>query len=135
MERYTISLEDELAAQFDAFIQSQGYKNRSEAMRDLIRDKLEQERQEVQPESECVGTLSYVYNHHERDLAKRLTHVHHDHHDLSVSTLHVHLDHDNCLENVVLRGKTPDVQAFADSIISQPGVKHGRLFMLGMELP
>lgn len=133
MERYTISVEDELAAKFDAFIQAQGYKNRSEAVRDLIRDKLEQERQEVQPDSECVGTLSYVYNHHERDLARRLTQTHHGHHDLSVSTLHVHLDHDNCLENVVLKGKTPDVQAFADSIISQPGVKHGRLFIIGTD--
>lgn len=133
MERYTISLEDELAAAFDAFIQSQGYKNRSEAIRDLIRDKLEQERQQVRPDNACVGTLSYVYNHHERDLARRLTQTHHGHHDLSVSTLHVHLDHDNCLESVVLKGQTAEVQAFADSIISQPGVKHGRLFTLSVE--
>ncbi|CAA6813826.1 MAG: Nickel responsive regulator NikR [uncultured Thiotrichaceae bacterium] len=133
MERYTVSLEDELAEEFEQFIQQRGYKNRSEAIRDLIRDKLKQERLEAEPDSQCVGCLSYVYNHHERDLSRRLTERHHGHHDISLSTLHVHLDHDNCLEAVILKGKTPEVQAFADGVISQPGVRHGRLFILPME--
>lgn len=132
MERYTVSLEDELAGEFEQFIQKHGYKNRSEAVRDLIRDKLKQERLESEPDSQCVGCLSYVYNHHERDLARRLTERHHGHHDISLSTLHVHLDQDNCLESVILKGKTPEVQAFADEVISQPGVRHGRLFILPM---
>nr|CAA6800449.1 MAG: Nickel responsive regulator NikR [uncultured Thiotrichaceae bacterium] len=133
MERYTVSLEDELAQEFEQFIQARGYKNRSEAIRDLIRDKLKQEHMIAEPNSDCVGCLSYVYNHHERDLARRLTERHHGHHDISLSTLHVHLDHDNCLESVILKGKTPEVQAFADGIISQPGVKYGRLFVLPLE--
>lgn len=133
MERYTVSLEDELAGEFEQFIQKRGYKNRSEAIRDLIRNKLKQERLETEPDSHCVGCLSYVYNHHERNLARRLTERHHGHHNISQSTLHVHLDQDNCLESVILKGKTPEVQAFADEVISQPGVRHGRLFILPMD--
>ncbi|PIE00078.1 MAG: nickel-responsive transcriptional regulator NikR [Thiothrix nivea] len=133
MERYTVSLEDELAGEFEQFIQKRGYKNRSEAIRDLIRNKLKQERLETEPDSYCVGCLSYVYNHHERNLARRLTERHHGHHNISQSTLHVHLDQDNCLESVILKGKTPEVQAFADEVISQPGVRHGRLFILPMD--
>ena len=133
MERYTVSLEDELAGEFEEFIQKRGYKNRSEAIRDLIRDKLKQEFIESEPDSDSVGCVSYVYNHHERDLARRLTEQHHGRHDLSLSTLHVHLDHDNCLESVILKGKTPEVQAFANKVISQPGVRHGRLFILPLD--
>ena len=133
MERYTVSLEDDLAKEFEQFIQLRGYKNRSEAVRDLIRDKLKQERLIEEPQSDCVACLSYVYNHHERDLSRRLAKSHHGHYDISLSTLHVHLDHDNCLESVILKGKTPEVQAFADQVISQPGVRHGRLFILPME--
>lgn len=130
MERYTVSLEDELADEFEQFIQQRGYKNRSEAIRDLIRDKLKQEWLETEPDSHCVGCLNYVYNHQERDLARRLTEAHHGHHDLNLSTLHIHLDNDNCLESVILKGTTSEVQAFADRVISQPGVRHGRLFVL-----
>lgn len=133
MERLTVSIEEELAAEFEQFIKKRGYKNRSEAVRDLIRDKLNQERLETDPDSESVGCLSYVYDHHERDLARRLTDQHHGHHHISLSTLHVHLNHDRCLESVVLKGKTPDIQAFADGVISQPGVEHGRLFMVPMK--
>ncbi|RVU85408.1 nickel-responsive transcriptional regulator NikR [Leucothrix sargassi] len=133
MERFTVSLEDELAKAFEQLIEERGYKNRSEAIRDLIRDKLSEKRIESEPDSESVGCLSYVYDHHERDLARRLTDQHHGHHDISLSTLHVHLNHDRCLESVVLKGKTPDIQAFADGVISQPGVKHGRLFMVPIE--
>lgn len=133
MERFTVSLEDELAEAFEALIEQRGYKNRSEAIRDLIRSALSEERLESEPESESVGCLSYVYDHHERDLARRLTDKHHGHHHISLSTLHVHLNHDRCLESVVLKGKTPDIQAFADGVISQPGVKHGQLFMIPIE--
>lgn len=133
MERYTVSLEDDLAEEFEQFIQNRGYKNRSEAVRDLIREKLMQEHIEAAPDSDCVGSVSYVYNHHERDLSRRLAEQHHGHHDISQATLHVHLDHDNCLESVLLRGKTSEVQTFADQLISQPGVRHGRLFILPFE--
>ena len=130
MQRMTITLDDELVREFEAFLQARGYNNRSEAIRDLIRARLEGERLAQQPAGDCVANLTYVYNHHERELAARLTRSHHEHHDLAVSTLHVHLDHDHCLESVVLRGPAARVQAFADAVITQPGVRHGRLTVL-----
>ncbi|MDH5544206.1 MAG: nickel-responsive transcriptional regulator NikR [Gammaproteobacteria bacterium] len=130
MERFTMSLEDDLAAQFDEFIKEKGYSNRSEAMRDLIRTRIEKERLNSDTQGACVATLSYVYNHHESELASRLTSAHHDHHDLTMSTTHVHLDHDNCLEMVILRGKISDVQQFSDSVMAVRGVRHGSLHMV-----
>jgi CopG family nickel-responsive transcriptional regulator len=130
MQRVTITLDDALNAAFERFRTQRGYGNRSEAVRDLIRERLEAERLQAEPAGYCVATLSYVYNHHERELSGRLTRAHHAHHDLAVSTLHVHLDHDHCLETVVLRGPYDRVRVFADAVIAQPGVHHGRLSVL-----
>ena len=134
MERMTISLDEALAGEFDQFIKQHGYRNRSEAVRDLIRLKLESERLERQQTGECIGTLTYVYNHEERELSRRLTTLQHEHHDLAISTLHVHLDHDNCLETVVVQGKTRQVRAFADTIIARPGVRHGELYLIPVDV-
>ena len=82
----------------------------------------------------CVGTLSYVYNHHERQLAGRLTRMHHEHHDVTVSTMHSHLDHENCIEVVILRGPTAAVTAFAQSVIAQKGVRHGKFYPVPAEI-
>ena len=127
MQRITITLDDALVADFEAFLAAHGYGNRSEAIRDLIRERLDAERLGEDSAGDCLASLTYVYNHHQRDLAARLTDAHHDHHDLTVSTLHVHLDHENCMETVVLRGAADRVLAFADAVIAQPGVRHGRL--------
>jgi len=127
MQRITITLDDKLAEDFEAFRVRHGYGNRSEAFRDLIRERLGSEQLAEPSGAECLATLTYVYNHHERTLATRMTQVHHDHHDLSVSTLHVHLDHDNCLETVVLRGPVARVQELANTVIAQPGVRHAKL--------
>jgi len=134
VERITISLDDDLAAQFDQYLQQRSYKNRSEAMRDLIREKLEAERLQQSEQGDCVGTLTYVYNHHERELAARLTRAQHHHHDLASSTLHVHLDHDNCMETVVVNGPINRVREFADSVISRPGVRHGQLYVVPVDV-
>ncbi len=134
MERITISLDSALAEGFDRFTSAHGYHNRSEAIRDLIRQKLESERLEQHSEGECVGTLTYIYNHEERELSRRLTQVQHDHHDLAISTLHVHLDHDNCLETVVVMGSIHQVREFADSVISRPGVRHGKLYLVPVDV-
>ena len=104
MERLTISLDNQLSEQFDVFIRARGYTNRSEAMRDLIREHLETRAPGKGRGGHCVATLSYIYNHHENDLATRVTSVQHDHHDLTLSSMHVHMDHDNCLEVAILRG-------------------------------
>ena len=133
MERITISLDSTLADEFDRFISQHGYRNRSEAVRDLIRLKLESERLEQETKGDCVGTITYVYNHEERELASRLTTVQHEHHDLAVSTMHVHLDHDDCLETVVVNGPTAQVRRFADEVIARPGVRHGQLHLIPVQ--
>ncbi len=136
MERFTMSLEDDLAKQFDEFIKEKGYSNRSEAMRDIIRDRLEHTRlhDSAAGNGKCVANLSYVYNHHESGLASKVVDSHHQHHDLTVSTLHVHLDHDNCLETVILKGDVADVRAFADTIKAVRGIRHGHLHMVPVEV-
>ncbi len=134
MERLTISIEDQLAKQFDDFIRARGYSNRSEAVRDLIRERLETERLENWDEGHCVATLSYIYNHHESELASRLTSVQHEHHDLTLSSMHVHMDHDNCLEVVILRGSIQNVRTFANLVMAARGVRHGKLHMVPVEI-
>lgn len=126
-ERFTISLDARLAREFDALIRARGYQNRSEAVRDILRQQLETHRLRTDQAPFCVGSLSYIYNHHERELAERLTAYQHDHHDLVVSTMHAHLDHENCIESVIVRGRTRDVRRFADALMAQPGVRHGAL--------
>jgi CopG family nickel-responsive transcriptional regulator len=130
MQRITITIDDDLAAQFERLIRRQGYRNRSEAFRDLVRERLAAIDPMDSVAGDCFAVLTYVYDHHERDLANRMTHAFHADHDLGVSTLHVHLDHDNCLETAVLQGPVQRVQAFADRVISQPGVRHGNLYLL-----
>ncbi len=134
MERITMSLDSALAEQFDAFISEHGYTNRSEAMRDLIRQQLEKERLEKSDEGFCVAALSYVYNHHELELASRITSVHHSHHELNLASLHVHLDHDNCLEIAIMRGTISQVRAFANAVMAERGVRHGKLHMVPVDM-
>ena len=133
MERFTISLAEDLAREFDALIAERGYENRSEAVRDLIRLALESQRRDRQPHAHCVANLSYVYNHHERQLAERLTEAQHHAHDLVVSTMHVHLDHDTCLEAVILRGPTLEVRRFAEQMTAERGVRHGQLNVIPVD--
>jgi CopG family nickel-responsive transcriptional regulator len=134
MERITISLDEELVSQFEEFLKQRNYKNRSEAIRDMIRDTLESDRMTQSDEGHCIGTLTYVFNHEERELSRRLTHAHHHHHDVSISTLHVHLDHENCLETVVVNGSIREVKEFANAVIAQPGVRHGKLNLIPVEV-
>jgi len=122
-----MSIDEGLAKEFDALIARRGYTSRSEAMRDLLRRELELSRAATDGDSFCVANLSYVYNHHQRDLTERLTEAQHAHHDLVVATTHVHLDHDNCLETVILKGRTAAVRAFAQRIEAERGVRHAQL--------
>ncbi|HNR23266.1 MAG TPA: nickel-responsive transcriptional regulator NikR [Steroidobacteraceae bacterium] len=133
MQRVTISLDDELAASFDRLIAGRGYENRSEAVRDLIRQQLDREAQDHAPHGHCVASLSYVYNHHARDLAERIAERQHAHHDLVVATMHVHLDHENCLETAVLQGPVAAVRELAGSLTAEPGVRHGSLNLVAVE--
>jgi CopG family nickel-responsive transcriptional regulator len=133
MERFTISLDESLAREFDALIHARSYANRSEAVRDMLRRELESHRLAREEAPFCVASLSYVYNHHERRLAERLTELQHHAHDLVVSTMHVHLDHDNCLETLFLRGETPEVHAIAEKISAERGVRHASLNLVPVE--
>jgi CopG family nickel-responsive transcriptional regulator len=122
--RVGISLDEKLLAQFDRVISRKGYTNRSEAIRDLIRESLVREQWELGAEH-AVGTVTLVYNHEVPDLADRLTDLQHAHYQAIVSTLHIHLDRHHCLEVLVLRGKAKDLKAIADRLIGTRGVKHG----------
>src|SRR5512143_3692988 len=127
MERITMSIDEGLAREFDAFCKRRGYTSRSEAMRDLLRREVEANRVAYEARSHCVANLSYIYNHHERELSERLTEAQHEHHDLVVSSMHVHLDHDHCLKSVILHGPTAAVRGFAHRIEAERGVRHGHL--------
>lgn len=124
--RIGVAIDGDLLTQFDGLLERKGYANRSEGFRDLIRDALVRE-ETAGPDSEAVGTLTLVYDHHVRQLAGTLTGMQHDHYREIISTLHVHMDHDNCLEVLVLRGRAGAVRQIADRLISTKGVKHGRL--------
>jgi CopG family nickel-responsive transcriptional regulator len=134
MQRFTISLDDALARQFDTWIAQRGYENRSEAVRDLLRAELQQTRVAADEAPHCVGCLSYVYDHHERDLAERMAHTQHAHHDIVVATSHIGLDHSHRLEMVALRGRTAAVLALADAICAERGVHHGKLNLVTVEV-
>jgi CopG family nickel-responsive transcriptional regulator len=126
LSRIGVAIDSDLLDKFDRLISKRGYTNRSEAFRDLIRDELVEKTWES-PDAHVVGTVTLVYDHHVRLLNEKLTDLQHDHHRSILSTLHVHLDHDNCLEVLVVRGKSAEVQRIAGALISTKGVKHGRL--------
>jgi CopG family nickel-responsive transcriptional regulator len=135
MQRYTISIEDDLAERFEAWIKQHGYENRSEAIRDLLRDRLGAETLQSGKNSQCIAAVSYVYDHHERDLSRRLADKQHEHHDLTVSTLHVHLDHSQCMEVSVLRGPSQQVIREAQALIAERGVHHGNVHTVPVATP
>jgi CopG family nickel-responsive transcriptional regulator len=127
MERFTVSIDDPLMAAFDAFLLRKGYGNRSEAVRDLIRDHLAAERAKAPPAGDCVACLSYVYDHDERQLASRLIDAQHQRHQISRATMHIHLDHHDCMEVTILEGRTAAVTEFAAELMAEKGVRHGQL--------
>jgi len=126
LSRIGVAIATDLLQKFDKLIARRGYTNRSEAFRDLIREELVEQTWEA-PGSHVIGTVTLVYDHHVRQLAGKLTSIQHDHHHAILSTLHVHLDHDNCLEVLIVRGRSAEVRQVADTLISTKGVKHGRL--------
>jgi CopG family nickel-responsive transcriptional regulator len=128
--RFGVSFETNLLEKFDQLIKEKGYHNRSEAIRDIVRDKLIEEIKHHE-DQEVVGTLTLVFNHHVREVEDKLTSIEHNYHQAIISSLHVHLDKDYCLEVVVMRGKSKLVQQIADYLISLRGIKHGKLIVTG----
>ncbi|MDR3727812.1 MAG: nickel-responsive transcriptional regulator NikR [Terracidiphilus sp.] len=128
LSRIGIALDSDLLKRFDRSIAKSGYTNRSEAFRDLIRDRLVTE-QTAASDATVVGTVTLIYDHHASGISEKLTELQHAHHELVVSTSHAHLDHESCLEVLIVHGKSAHVEQFADRLIGLKGVQHGRLVM------
>lgn len=124
--RYGVSMEAELAQRFDDLIRRRNYTNRSEAIRDLVRQELTRQAWQEQT-GELVGTVTLLYDHDVREIESRMVDMQHEHHDMVVSTMHVHLTHKHCLEVIVVRGTAVEIRTLADRLISSRGVLHGEL--------
>ena len=126
--RFGVSADVRLLEKFDEMIVEKSYANRSEAIRDLIRDQLV-EFAWTKSTAEVVGTLTLVYNHESKELTEKLTKLQHQNHSYIISTLHVHLDEHNCLEVLVMKGESKTIKSISDKLIGAKGVKHGKLTM------
>ncbi|WP_456396433.1 nickel-responsive transcriptional regulator NikR [Desulfurobacterium sp.] len=129
--RFGISIDGKLLERFDEYIEKKGYVSRSEAVRDLIRNALIEE--SVGEDKEVFGTITIVFDHHQKELEDKLTDIEHEHLENIISSLHVHIDHNHCMETIVVKGKASEIKELADRIISQKGVKHGKLVVTGIE--
>lgn len=127
LTRFGVSIPSELVESFDESIRSKGYRNRSEAIRDIMREHLVESEWERGDEHGVVGTVTIVYSHEVRELSNTLTSLQHEFHDAIVCTTHVHLNQHNCLEVIVVKGSGDQVRTIADRLISTRGVKHGKL--------
>jgi CopG family transcriptional regulator, nickel-responsive regulator len=125
--RTGISLEQELLDKFDLLIKQKGYSNRSEAIRDLVRDHFVEE--DIASNKVVVATLTLIYDHHQPKLSEQLIAAQHDYKGQVLATTHVHLDHHNCLEVIILRGRGTDAKKFSDELLSLRGVRHGKLVL------
>jgi CopG family nickel-responsive transcriptional regulator len=126
--RFGVSMEKSLLMEFDLLCEEKGYATRSEAIRDMIRNLLV-EKQLGNENTEAVGTLTLVYNHHQRELEEKLTEYQHQHLHSIISTVHIHLTHHLCLEVMLLKGKAKEIKRIADALIATKGVKHGKLVL------
>jgi len=126
LERFGVSMEDELLSRFDELISERGYGSRSEAIRDLVRQELVKE-EWADPNAEVVGTITIVYEHHAHELAKVLPDLQHQYHDCVICSTHIHMDAHNCLEVIIVRGVSSRVKLIANTLLSTRGVKHGQL--------
>jgi CopG family transcriptional regulator, nickel-responsive regulator len=124
--RFGVSMENELLEQFDKQIFLKGYSNRSEAIRDLVRENLIEETIKNENEN-AFGILTTVYDHHKHEIDEKLKDFQHEHFKSIISTTHIHLDHDNCLEVIILKDKAGKVKKIADKLLSFKGVKNGKL--------
>jgi len=132
IERVGVSLDKKLLAGFDKLITKQGYRNRSEAIRDLIRQQLDSEKIK-NPKSKAVAAVCLVYNHHATKLMEKLTSLQHSHLLQTICNMHIHLDSHDCMEIVVLKGRVGEINKVAEEIISQKGVKLGRINLIAAE--
>jgi len=125
--RFGVAMDEELLGRFDELVTRRGRgSNRSEAVRDLVRETLVDEQWEASDE-EIVGTITMVFDHHANDLAEKLDALQHAHFERVISSMHIHLDAHNCLEVIVLRGASGEIRGIAEALLATKGVKHGKL--------
>ncbi len=126
LRRFGVSMEENLLQSFDILIEKQGYTNRSEAVRDLVREALLRNKWE-EDDQIVAGCILIFYDHHQRNLVEEMIGIQHDFHDVILATTHFHLDHHNCLEMIVVKGKTQNLRILRDKLTSLKGVKYCKL--------
>jgi CopG family nickel-responsive transcriptional regulator len=131
--RFGVSIEPDLLEKFDRMMKKKGYTNRSEAIRDIIRANIIQEKN-TDPDQKGLGTLTILYDHHSGPLTERLIELQHENYTRILTTTHIHIDHENCLEVLILQGKLGDIQTLADKIKALKGIKHGELVLTSKSL-
>lgn len=132
MQRVGISIEDDLLKKFDKLIEKQGYANRSESLRDLIRDKLMGE-ELAKPNTSVIAAIFVVYDHHSSQLSQKLIQLQHSQLLKTISSMHVHIGHHDCLEVILLRGKVRQIKKLSDAIVALKGVKLGRVNLIATD--
>ena len=129
--RVAVSIDEKLFKRFEELIEKRGYVNRSEAIRDLIRAALIEE--SLKEDNFAFGTITLVYDHHQRELSEKITDIEHGYLDNIISTMHIHIDHNHCLEVIAVKGKVREIKELADKLLTLKGVKHGKLVFTGIE--
>ncbi len=132
LKRFGVSMDRHLLRKFDQLVSQRGYENRSEAVRDLVRDALIQQSWEDH-EHIVAGSILLFYNHHQRNLLEEMTNIQHSMHDLIIATTHFHLNHDSCLELIVVKGKVKDIQQLNHKLTSLKGVDYGKFTVAPVE--
>jgi CopG family nickel-responsive transcriptional regulator len=127
--RFGVSIEQDLLENYDRLIAERGYATRSEALRDLIREALIQQKIEMKSETQALGSLTLVYDHHASNLLQEMTQIQHNFHELILSVMHLHVNHNDCLEVIALRGVVAEIVALANGLLSLKGIKNGKLFI------
>lgn len=127
--RFGVSIEQDLLENYDRLIAERGYATRSEALRDLIREALIQQKIEMNSETHALGSLTLVYDHHASNLLQEMAQIQHNFHELILSVMHLHVNHNDCLEIIALRGIVHEIVSLANGLISLKGIKHGKLFL------
>ena len=127
--RFGVSIDQDLLENYDRLIAERGYATRSEALRDLIRDALIQQKIDAASATQTLGSLTLIYDHRASNLQAEMAEIQHKHHDLIISVMHLHVSHDDCLELIALSGAVNQISELAHGLLSLKGIKHGKLFL------
>ena len=127
--RFGVSIDQDLLENYDRLIAERGYATRSEALRDLIREALIQQKVELNSKTQALGSLTLIYDHHASNLLEEMTHIQHNFHELILSVMHIHVSHHDCMELIALRGIVAEIVDLSNGLLSLKGIKNGKLFL------